>query len=268
MTKFIQLSDLHIRSKKSAHENIALDRIVRGLLEKHSNQPPVVILTGDIVNDGKKSQYKRVIELLKPLVDAGFKLLACPGNHDYGPGGNIYTEKAQHNFQKFILRDLLNHSKADVPTNIMEKLYPLVYETSDAVFVGLDSVEALENSPLHFAAGKVGSEQLSTLKKDLNSIAPDKARIVYFHHHPFYRATGLQMTDAQEVLQAMEGKVDMLCFGHKHVPEIWQGRQEIKWILAADKTTRLQPTQTYDYSCVEIIDRNRFVIMKECISFK
>ena len=267
MTKFIQLSDLHIRSKKTADENIALNKIVKGILKKHSNQPPIIILTGDIVQDGKKSQYKCAVKLLKPLVDAGFKLLACPGNHDYGRRGNFYTEKAQHNFQKFILRDLLGHEEANNPTNIMETLYPHIYETSDAIFIGLDSVEALENSPLHCAAGKIGHEQLAILKDYLNADTLDKARIVYFHHHPFYRVIGLQMTDAQEVLQVMEGKVDILCFGHKHVPEIWQDIQKIKWILASDKTTRLQPsTQTYDYRCIEILNKNRFIITKEHIS--
>ena len=260
MTSFIQLSDLHISSDNSSDENIALRKIVTGVLDRFVDHKPVVMLTGDLVDDGSEDQYSCAIEILKPLVDEGFKLLACPGNHDYGPKGNIYTEAAQNRFQQFILRDLLDEPSADDNNNIMEDLYPHVYTEGDVIFYGIDTVVAAEDDFMHFAAGEVGDVQLDKFKTELALSSMDKIKVAYMHHHPFYRMVGLQMKDAQKVMEVMDKNVDILCFGHKHVPEVWLDRAEINWILAADKTTRLQATKTYDFRHVEILDKKRFVI--------
>lgn len=262
MTSFVQLSDLHLSSDNSVDENIALKKIVTGIIEKFKDTKPIIMLTGDIVDDGKEAQYSRAVELLKPLVNEGFKLLACPGNHDYGPKGNIYTESAQNMFQQFILRDLLGEESADNSNNIMEHLYPHIYEANDVIFYGLDSVVAAEDDFMHFAAGEVGESQRAKLLQKLESTGNNKIKIAYMHHHPFYRMVGLQMKDAQEVMDIIEKHIDVLCFGHKHVPEIWLDRVETNWILAADKTTELKSTNTYTFRHIEVLGKNRFVISK------
>ncbi len=49
---------------------------------------------------GQKNNIRMLpVEILKPLVDEGFTMLACPGNHDFGYKGNVYTEKSQALFQ-------------------------------------------------------------------------------------------------------------------------------------------------------------------------
>jgi predicted MPP superfamily phosphohydrolase len=74
MSKFIQLSDLHVHDNNEANENVALDKIVQFLIHKYSDDPPLVLITGDIVNDGKEQQYKAASDLLQQLVGKGFKL--------------------------------------------------------------------------------------------------------------------------------------------------------------------------------------------------
>jgi 3',5'-cyclic AMP phosphodiesterase CpdA len=257
---FIQLSDLHIHHNVESGENVALDNIVRGIVEKYNSDDTAIIITGDIVDDGSREQYERVVPLLFPLVEKNFSILPCPGNHDYGPKGNIYTESAQNRFQQFILRELIGIPKADNDHNIMEEIYPLIHHNEEIVFIGLDTIASIEDGFMHFAAGKVGERQLDVLADFLSKDQNDRNVIVYMHHHPFCRALGLQMVDAPVLMNILKEKIDLLCFGHKHLPEIWLDSRGINWILAADKTTRLQSSEDFTFYHVEIKKKGSFVI--------
>ena len=236
MVRFIQLSDLHIRSGER-EENTNCRKVVQFLLTHYSNgQKPVILLTGDIVDDGKAVQYRNAVSLLRPLVQAGFSMFACPGNHDYGPWGSFYTEYSQAMFQEYILADLLQMREAQKPGIKMEDLYPQVHRVGEVVFIGLDSVVGNEDQFLHFASGEVGQEQRLRLASVLNDYRKYK-KVVYFHHHPFHRLIGRQMDDADRVMGLLSNQADFVCFGHKHVAELWPARDDIDWIIAADKTT-------------------------------
>ena len=76
-------------------ENVNARIIVDWIVERYSNdQKPLILLTGDIVDDGKTNQYKNAVKILTPLVEAGFPILPTPGNHDYGRWGMNYNEAA------------------------------------------------------------------------------------------------------------------------------------------------------------------------------
>ena len=111
MTRLIQLSDLHLHGSNKKDDNVNATQVVEYVIKRYAaakkGQKPIVVITGDITDDGKKNQYRNAVKILRPLRDAGFKVLACPGNHDYGPAGNIYTERSQRLFQESILVDLL-----------------------------------------------------------------------------------------------------------------------------------------------------------------
>ena len=123
----------------------------------------MVLITGDIVDDGKARQYNSAVKLLRPLVENGFKVLPTPGNHDYGPCGNIYTEESQAYFQKYMLSELIEYEPAGVPGTTMEDLFPMVTTVGEVVFIGLDSVVGKEDAAMHFASGEVGTEQRQKL---------------------------------------------------------------------------------------------------------
>lgn len=258
MVKFIQLSDLHIHGTDK-EENVNCKIIVEFIIKRYSGystgKKPVVLLTGDIVDDGKEDQYHNAVEILKPLVKNQFKVLACPGNHDYGPYGNFYTEKSQAYFQEYILNKLLKAPKAGQEGVKMEDFYPMVDTIDDVMFIGIDSVVGNENAFLHFASGEVGDRQrkkLAGILQENEMLEDNKKRVVvYFHHHPFFRDVGLEMDDAKEVLRLLTNQVDFLCFGHKHKAETWAAEKDIDWILASGKTT-IRNTQ-YKFQFMEIV---------------
>lgn len=252
MANFIQISDLHIHTNNDEHENRTLKKLVSNIINKYSVEKPVVLITGDIVDDGKEEQYKNAVNLLTPLIDAGFTTLACPGNHDYGCRGNIYTEKSQQLFQKMILGELLKIPEAKEDNIELEDMYPLVREINGIRYIGIDSVVANEDQPFHFASGEVGKRQRGFLEKKIN-IPFDGKTVVYLHHHPFYHMVGLQMDDAQDFLKVIRGKAEILCFGHKHVPAVWMSQHEINWIFAASKTTEENENGCYQYREIDFV---------------
>lgn len=256
MTSFIQISDIHIHGKKKL-ENINCEKIVSYIIEKYNGsaeEKPVVLITGDIVDDGRARQYRSAVKLLRPLVESGFKVLPAPGNHDYGPCGNFYTEESQAFFQSYILADLTENEEAGISGKTMEDLFPMVNTIDDIVFVGLDSVVGNENAALHFASGEVGKEQRDKLVDILTSPAIVQGRkiVVYFHHHPFHQTTGLEMDDAKEVLRILATKASVVCFGHKHVSRIWSAENDIDWILASGKTTEHNAQHNFQFRQVTL----------------
>jgi len=261
MIKFVQLSDLHIHGSNKKNDNVNTQKIVNYIGEKYSGlkkkDKPVVLITGDITDDGKKSQYKNAVKLIQPLVDAGFKVLACPGNHDYGLAGNFYTEKSQQRFQDYILADLLGIKKAGRSDVKMEKIYPTVDKINGSLFIGVDSVVGNEDELLHFASGEVGKEQRKKLAAILTDpVHSKKQKIVYLHHHPFYRnilkKIVLELDDAKKVMRILGGRVDFLCFGHKHVSDVWPAEHGIDWILASGKSTERNDRYKFQFREVTI----------------
>lgn len=253
MAKFIQLSDLHIRKSNEKEENGNCDKIVKHIVNKYTDNKPVVLLTGDIVDDGRAEQYKNAVTLLKPLVNNKFTVLAAPGNHDYGPMGNIYTEESQMNFRKYILCELLDNQKAKESGVKMEHLYPMVNVVDDVIFIGIDSVVGAEDQFMHFASGEVGDDQREELKKILrNNKDSGKKIVTYFHHHPFNRKFVMELDDSKEVMKILTANVDVLCFGHDHKSEVWSSMHNIDWIFASGKSTRRNKNYKFQYREVTI----------------
>lgn len=266
MTKFIHLSDLHIRTDNRKDNNQNCIKVVGYIIQQYPVEKPVILITGDIVDDGHESQYKNAVSLLKPLIDNGFSVLAVPGNHDYGPMGNIYTEKSQRLFQKYILSELLSNTDASKVGVVMEDLYPMVTEIGDSLFIGVDSVVGAEDQFMHFASGEVGKDQRKKLKTILhNNQNSGKNIVVFFHHHPFDRRFVMEMDDAKKVMRLLAGKTDVLCFGHDHNSKAYNDKHNIDWILASGKTTKKGKNYKLQFREITIESNSHSVSMR---SFK
>lgn len=266
MVKFIHLSDLHIHCSHHKDDNVNCKKIVDYIISRYTDDKPAVLLTGDIVDDGYEAQYKNAVELLKPLVAGGFKVLAAPGNHDYGPFGNIYTEKSQEYFQKYILCELLDNSEAKKQGMKMEGLYPMETVVDNVLFIGLDSVVGAEDEFMHFASGEVGKDQREKLKGILKrNKGAGKQVVVYFHHHPFDRKFVMELDDAKEVMKILSGNTDVLCFGHDHKSEALPCKDNIDWILASGKTSKQNKHYKFQFREVTVDGDDNNVAM---VTFK
>ncbi len=250
--KFIHLSDLHFHSRKEDNKEIL------ATLEYIKNEYPFhkLIITGDIVDDGHEEQYQRALEALQPFTG---RIFICPGNHDFGVKGNIYSSKRAERFDRFLSIPLRQGG------TFVEENLPVIHFLKDGVsrvlLIALDTnVETM--SPFDFACGQVGTKQLTALDTLLSdSSIADMTVLVFFHHHPFLHTDPfMKLLDARELMRILYGRVHFVLFGHRHVSKKWQNTLGIPFILACDNSpgkqfareiTIIQKSITVNYITIE-----------------
>lgn len=228
MLKFIHLSDLHFRSKPEDNTAIlATLNYIRATYPRHA-----LIVTGDIVDDGHKSQYEQAYAALAPFTG---RIFICPGNHDFGQKGNFYSPERAKRFDTYLsipLRQGGTFAGENLPV-----LHLLKDGSQRVLLIALDTnIETL--SPLDFACGQVGPKQLTALDHLLSdpSLA-DMIVMVFFHHHPFvYDDPFVKLLDARELMRVLYGRVHVVLFGHRHTSRMWRDTLGISYILACDSS--------------------------------
>jgi len=204
----IHLSDLHI-GRSNNTENVS--RLVEWILDHaDQHQAQVVVVTGDLTDDGAEWQLQRAAELLDPLEAAGYRVFTVPGNHDYGPFGITESQQSVENFQKYLGGGVE---------------YPHLEVVESTGFVLLDSMQG-EVRSIEFigAEGQLGKEQRQKLDQLLDSLAENSAVdqvVILLHHHPFDLKKFHEMRDAKRFLKIVRSqekpRVTALLFGHKHL---------------------------------------------------
>ncbi|MEN8265220.1 MAG: metallophosphoesterase, partial [Nitrospirota bacterium] len=180
--KIIHLSDIHI-GKSNNHERFA--SIVDWILKKKTtHKSKIVVVTGDIVDDGVLWQYKEVKKQIDKLRGGGMNVLCVPGNHDYGKGGVVEDNECIGYFKKYISGDVD---------------YPHCEMIDNHAFVLLDSMlEEMKEIEFWGAQGKLGKNQLRNLDKLLDDLEDESNKtkvIIAMHHHPFYYDYFLKLRD-------------------------------------------------------------------------
>ena len=98
--QFIHLSDLHFhRAKKDNKKATDTLKVVKDRYANH-----ILIITGDIVDDGHETQYERAFDALKPFKG---RVFICPGNHDFGAAGNFYSRERAQRCDEFLSNPLV-----------------------------------------------------------------------------------------------------------------------------------------------------------------
>ena len=215
--KILHISDTHF------HAIANNDALLRRFTYIQSNHPDhKIIITGDITDDGTEEQYAIASRILKPFKG---RLFFCPGNHDYGTLGSVYTEEAARRFDEF--STVFNEG------GFIDKV-PLVFKIENVQIILLNSNLKTEN-PFDFACGEIGKGQLKILKKILKEKLPkDSVRIICLHHHPFIHSDPtMKLLDAEDFVRVIYGKIDILLFGHKHVQAQWLNNVGCKLVLAS-----------------------------------
>ena len=228
MLRIPHLSDLHLTADDSAPANRNAWRLVHHIIEGYAEDENVVLITGDLTDNGQESERRALEALLLALKAAGFKVLGCAGNHDYALGGNIFLPESIVPFNKTI-------GVGTYPTIWRAKSEPLT-------FIGLDSADPGDAE--WFAQGIVGKAQLALLSGILDETRlAGRKSLVYLHHHPFLRIKaledlGMPLVDADALMERLEGRAECLLFGHRHVSELWREHHDVPYILASGRVTQ------------------------------
>lgn len=216
---FIHLSDLHAHHEDVNNEKLA-SRIEALKKIEEKDSPDTFFLTGDLTDDGRPDQRDKLKALLDSLAR---QMITIPGNHDYGTLGSAYEEDRAKAF------DDLSKYYGNGP--FFFKI-PVQVRTGNVLFILLNSCLETE-SPTDFACGKIGVGQLGLLDRILRK-SDGLVKIVCLHHHPIWHSDPtMKLLDGDLFMKTISGRVDVLCFGHRHVYGRYDGQYGIKFILAA-----------------------------------
>lgn len=210
-------SDLHFRGDPA--RNSGAYQVLADIWKCFDPTTDYLVVTGDITSDGEDDQIAEAVKALWSFKD---RLLLCPGNHDYGPLGNLYQEETARRFDDVLLRKLGLDKVQSGPAGFYSKrVVPRVLHDGAGIRVlalGLNSNLKTKN-PTDFAQGELGPVQIAELRGML--LDPQYAGmwvLVYLHHRPQYLGPimelGFGMHDAEDFIAAVTGRAQVVVFGH------------------------------------------------------
>jgi 3',5'-cyclic AMP phosphodiesterase CpdA len=156
--------------------------------------PDLVLLTGDLVNDGTPSQYDHLLELLGGLQ---IPMLPIPGNHDDR-------------------RQLRSRFPTMLPSGSDDEPIDVVHDVGPVRVVALDTTIPGRHD------GDLTDRQLAWLDEQLGR-APDRPTIVAQHHPPISSGMvwmdamcGFAAADREAVVIGRHRQVEAVVSGHLH----------------------------------------------------
>ena len=211
-----QISDVHCGPM------LRRDTLRAGIKEINELSPDVVLVCGDLTENGLISEFETAVKELKKL--KAEKIIYVSGNHDYRSTGYI----------------------------LFKEFFPFsqVTEVNDAVILVLSSARPDRDD------GEVGHRQNLWLEKTLEKYK-DKVKIVALHHHiipvPDTGADQITIVDAGDVLRSLvKSKVNLVLCGHRHRP--WRWRIEDMLVVHAGSISceKLRGFFCNSYNLIEI----------------
>jgi len=202
-----QISDTHILAPDSDHPAATLraDCLARCVADVNSQDPDVVIFTGDTVQHGDPAEYARLRTLLAPLEAP---LYLVPGNRD----------DKQRLREAFTDMDYLPDDG---------DLLHYAIDLDDVRLIGLDSTMADERK------GRFCERRQDWLETTLSK-RPDQATLLFIHHPPFdvgdhYIGGYRNAPEAAALANIVSGhaRIAGLLCGHVHwlIEREWAGTQ-------------------------------------------
>jgi Icc protein len=185
-----QLSDVHVGGSRYRRELLHA-----AIAEINAAAPDLVVVAGDVTDEGYPDQYPEAREELAAL-ECG-RVVLVPGNHDARNVGYIRFE------EEFGSRDSRLRFAAG----------------------GLElALVAVDSSKPDIDEGEIGREHYGWIEEGFAGDAD--LRVFVCHHHLMpVPATGRernQVLDAGDVLSLLRQLgVDLVLSGHRHVPYVW-----------------------------------------------
>jgi 3',5'-cyclic AMP phosphodiesterase CpdA len=193
MARIVHLSDLHF----GAHD----DRLVKAVEHEVATlKPDLVVISGDFTQRARTEQFSEACEFLGRLRDAGFDVLAVPGNHDVP----LYD----------VLRRFLS-PLARYRRFIDDSLCPF-FEMPGLVVLGINTARSLT-----FKDGRINRAQVEFIRETFARTPSESVRVLVTHHPLFALTVGDEVERAigrQELALDVieESGVDLLLAGHAH----------------------------------------------------
>jgi len=223
----VQLSDLHVGSQFQPE---VFETVVD---EVNLLNPDVIVITGDLTNEGLMKEYDKCKSLLTKF--NAKKILSISGNHDYRNTGYLL-------FKKYFPFESVNELDDDV------------------VLITIGTARPDRNE------GEVGYRQNLWLERTMKKYK-DKVKILAMHHHlvaiPDTGSDQLTVIDAGDVLRTiLDTGVDLVLCGHKHRPWVWNFGKLMVVNAGAATSERVRGMFENTYNIITITNKEIQVDLK------
>lgn len=220
------ISDIHVGS-----QYFIANLMTQTVKEINKLQPAVVIVTGDLTDDGFRQEYTHVENYFKRIECPN--VICVPGNHDSRNVGYLHFEE--------IMGPRSHVSKMDGIT-----------------IVGVDSSEP------DLESGRVGRERYVWIKDAFDT---SDFKVFVLHHHLIpVPGTGRERNivhDAGDLLQTLvDAEVDLVLTGHKHVSHVWCLENIIVASAGTAASLRLRGKTKPCYNILELKDGHLKIFRK------
>jgi Icc protein len=185
-----QLSDVHVGGSRYREELLRA-----AIAEVNEAEPDLVVVAGDLTDDGYPDQYPLAQQELAALACA--QIVRVPGNHD---ARNVGYLRYEDTFGARDSRERLECGGLEV------------------------ALVAVDSSKPDLDEGEVGREHYGWIEDGFSGSAD--LRVFVCHHHlvpvPGTGRERNQVLDAGDVLALLrQSGVDLVLSGHRHVPYVW-----------------------------------------------
>ena len=217
-----QISDVHVGGGRYRE-----DLLRRAIDEINGQEPDLVVIAGDLTDDGYPDQYPVALQELRKL--ACDHVVPVPGNHD---ARNVGYLRFEDTFGPRDSRLRLQLGRLEV------------------------ALVAVDSSKPDLDEGEIGREHYGWIEEGFDGEAD--LRVFVCHHHlmpiPGTGRERNQVLDAGDVLSLLrQCEVDLVLAGHRHVPYVWPigGMLLVNSGTVSTQRTRGFPHPSYNLLRVE-----------------
>lgn len=201
MRIIVHISDIHFGQADAVIAERLVDKI-------NEVDPHLVIVSGDLTQRARTSQFKEAREFLNKLP---VPQIVVPGNHDV-PLYNVYDRFANplEKYKKYITDDL----------------QPFYCDTEIAV-LGINTARALT-----IKGGRINGKQVAGIQQKMDGLKDEMMKVIVTHH-PFDLPEGFDDDDivgrAKAAMPAIvDCGADVFLAGHLHVSHITHSARRYK----------------------------------------
>lgn len=255
-TKLTQSGDGRILK----YNNEVVEAFVDQMIERH---PDIVLLSGDLTNNGEKSSHQGLADKLQRLVDAGIRVYVVPGNHDIlNAWARSFNGDQQEKVDSVTPRQFksiyANFGFDEAVKRDPSSLSYLAMPSKDLWLLMLDTNKYSKTGELQvpITSGTLSDKTLEWIQSCVDLAKKDGAKILTVMHHnlidhnQLFRGYTIDRKDKiQDFFQ--DNQLSITLSGHMHIQDIKRTGDETRSITDILTSSLLMSPFQYGWIHVE-----------------
>lgn len=216
--------------KQSDYTEEIVDAFTNDIKKK---KPEILIISGDLTNNGEKKSHMELAEKLKNIEESGTLVYVIPGNHDIlNPWARSFQGSEQHKAETISPKDFSKiYGKFGYEEAISRDKTTLSYlvAPSEELWLLMIDTNQYKDNKKNGAPqtdGRISAETLQWVKRCSDEAKNNGAKIITVMHHNLLTHSDLisknyTINNSEEVIKAFEEyELDLVISGHIHIQDI------------------------------------------------